>query len=345
MNTSNESERNVRATQKISDDYEEPLILRSLANQPIAEMTQLEQSLLMAELAMIAYNDPDEAGRAAACIGFSDMAFYERDGSQAYRFRNQYDCVIACRGTEPNEWNDIQADARASSVLSETVGRVHRGFKREVDDLWPMLETALMCNRQPLWFCGHSLGGAMATICAGRCLLSHIDSNPERLFTFGSPRVGNPRYIQYTKLDHLRYVNNNDIVTRVPPAWFGYRHCGHEIYLDRLGQIRKSGFAGKARDRWIGFWRGLLQGRIDPFSDHSIHQYINAIDQTLTQQRQNAPNNLTGAVHAQPDLKRKQNHSRMDPEQESGSGVLHSHIPMPQQLAQKSRRSGSTSKR
>lgn len=229
MNTGNEMERAIRATQKISDDHEEPLILRSLANQPIVEMTQLEQSLLMAELAMIAYNDPDESGRAAACIGFSDVAFYERDGSQAYRFRNQYDCVIACRGTEPNQWNDIQADARASSVLSETVGRVHRGFKREVDDLWPMLETALMCNRQPLWFCGHSLGGAMATICAGRCLLSHIDSNPERLFTFGSPRVGNPRYIQYTKLDHLRYVNNNDIVTRVPPAWFGYRHCGREI--------------------------------------------------------------------------------------------------------------------
>ncbi|MGI9443202.1 MAG: lipase family protein, partial [Rubripirellula sp.] len=257
-----------------------------MANRPVTEMTQLEQSLLMAELAMVSYNDPNEAGRAAASLGFPDLAFYERDGSQAYRFRNQYDCVIACRGTEANEWNDIRADARASSVLSETVGRVHRGFKREVDDLWPMLETALMCNQQPLWFCGHSLGGAMATICAGRCLLSHIDSNPERLFSFGSPRVGNPRYTQYTKLDHLRYVNNNDIVTRVPPGWFGYRHCGNEIYLDRRGQIRKSGFAGKTRDRWIGFWRGLLNGKIDPFEDHSIHQYITVIAQALDEESQ-----------------------------------------------------------
>ena len=255
-----------------------------MADRPVTAMTQLEQSLLMAELAMVSYNEPDEAGRAAARLGFPDLTFYERDGSQAYRFRNQYDCVIACRGTQASEWNDIRADAKVSSVLSETVGRVHRGFKREVDDLWPMLETALMCNQQPLWFCGHSLGGAMATICAGRCLLSHIDSNPQRLFSFGSPRVGNPRYIQYTNLDHLRYVNNNDIVTRVPPVWFGYRHCGSEIYLDRAGQIRKSGFTGKARDRWIGFWRGLLNGKIDPFDDHSIHQYISVLAQALAKE-------------------------------------------------------------
>ncbi|MGI9467614.1 MAG: lipase family protein, partial [Rubripirellula sp.] len=279
-------ERSNPPPRKISDRQERPLVLRSMADRPVTEMTQLEQSLLMAELAMVAYNDPDEARRAAASLGFPDLAFYERDGSQAYRFRNQHDCVIACRGTEASEWNDIRADVRASSVLSETVGRVHRGFKREVDDLWPMLETALMCNRQPLWFCGHSLGGAMATICAGRCLLSHIDSNPERLFSFGSPRVGNPRYTQYTKLDHLRYVNNNDIVTRVPPGWFGYRHCGSEIYLDRRGQIRKSGFAGKTRDCWIGFCRGLLNGKIDPFEDHSIHQYISVIAKARAEESQ-----------------------------------------------------------
>lgn len=294
MDTGNGMERTRQATQTIADGQEKPLILRSIVDQPVDEMTLLEQSLLMAELSMISYNDPSEAGRAAASIGFPDIAFYERDGSQAYRFRNQHDCVIACRGTEPNEWNDIQADARASSVLSETVGRVHRGFKREVDDLWPMLETALMCNRQPLWFCGHSLGGAMATICAGRCLLSHIDCDPKRLFSFGSPRVGNPRYTQYTKLDHFRYVNNNDVVTRVPPAWFGYRHCGAEVYLDRRGKIRKAEFGGKTRDRWIGFWSGLINGKIDSFADHSIHQYIKAIDQALVEERQNQVSCTTG---------------------------------------------------
>lgn len=273
----NMMERAINQVETVQDPGEEPLILRSHAREPIKNFSFLRRSLLFAELAMVAYNDEDEARRAAEKIGFHDTTFYDRDGSQAYRFRNDTDCVIACRGTEPNEWNDIKADANAASVLAETVGKVHRGFKQEVDDLWPMLETALVSNDQPLWFCGHSLGGAMATICSSRCLLSHIDSVPEQLYTYGSPRVGDRKYINFVDLEHFRYVNNNDIVTRVPPVMLGYRHCGRQVYLDRDGNIAKLGHIGRRRDRWKGFLRGLTRGKIDHFADHSIHQYINAI--------------------------------------------------------------------
>ncbi|MEO1618211.1 MAG: lipase family protein [Planctomycetota bacterium] len=261
----------------VKEKGEVPIVVHSDVNSPIAEMTFLRRSLLFAELAMIAYNDELEATAAAAMAGFSDVTFYDRDGSQAYRFRNEHDCVIACRGTEPNEWNDIKADADAASVVAETVGRVHRGFKQEVDDLWPMIETALLDNEHGLYFCGHSLGGAMATICAGRCFLSHIPSNPNELFSFGSPRVGDKRYINHVKLNHYRYVHNNDIVTRVPPAFLGYRHSGNEVYLDRNGRIRKLGVVSKRRDKWQGFLRSLRRWKIDHFSDHSIHGYIDAI--------------------------------------------------------------------
>lgn len=267
----------INAVDQVQDPGERPLILHSRITGPIRELSFLQRSLLFAELAMISYNDEDETRRACEIVGFPDVCFYDRDGSQAYRFRNDHDCVIACRGTEPNEWNDIQADANAAAVLAETAGKVHRGFKKEVDDLWPMLETALLSNEQPLWFCGHSLGGAMATICAGRCYLSHIDSNPEELFTFGSPRVGDKRYINFVKLDHYRYVNNNDIVTRVPPILMGYRHCGREVYLNRNGDIRKLSHIGRRRDRWKGFLRGLTKWKVDHFSDHSIQEYIDSI--------------------------------------------------------------------
>ena len=261
---------------------EVPLVIRSDVKSPIDELSFLRRSLLFAELSMISYNDEEEAKLAAAIAGFDDVAFFDRDGSQAYRFRNQHDCVIACRGTEPTEWNDIKADANATSVLSETVGRVHRGFKKEVDDLWPMIETALLDNSHPLYFCGHSLGGAMATICSGRCYLSHIPSNPVELFTYGSPRVGDKRYINHVKLDHYRFVNNNDIVPRVPPRLFGYRHCGAEVYLDRDGQIRKLGLVSKRRDKWRGFIRSLKRWKIDHFVDHSIHRYIEALVEAVS---------------------------------------------------------------
>ncbi|WP_306796945.1 lipase family protein [Rhodopirellula halodulae] len=261
----------------VQDPNEVPVVVHSDVKGPIEKMTFLQKSLLFAELAMVAYNDEREATVAAAMVGFPDVTFFDHDGSQAYRFRNDFDCVIACRGTEPNEWNDIRADANAASVLAETAGKVHRGFKTEVDDLWPMLETALVGNEQPVWFCGHSLGGAMATICAGRCYLSHIPSVPQGLFTYGSPRVGDKRYINFVKLPHYRFVNNNDVVTRVPPAWMGYRHCGDEVYIDRNGNLGHLGMLRKRRDRWRGFVRGLRRFRIDHFSDHPLHNYITPI--------------------------------------------------------------------
>ena len=115
---------------------------------------------------------PDSAIRNLVLdAGFPDCEFVEHDGAQAYILGNQHDCMVICRGTEPHEWNDVRADANAFTVLTE-VGRLHSGFNSEVNDLWPMLEQRLEENKRPLWFAGHSLGGAMATICAGRCKLS-----------------------------------------------------------------------------------------------------------------------------------------------------------------------------
>ena len=135
----------------VQDQGERALVLYSDATGPIDQMSFLHKALLFAELAMISYNDENEATRAAEKIGFPDVTFFDHDGSQAFRFRNDHDCVIACRGTEPNEWNDIRADVNAATVLAETAGKVHRGFKREVDDLWPMLETALAARRERMY--------------------------------------------------------------------------------------------------------------------------------------------------------------------------------------------------
>ena len=270
---------------QVQDPGEKPIRVHSELAGPICELTFLGRALLFAELSMLAYNDEDETRRASQKLGFHDVTLYDRDGSQAYRFRSDHDCVIACRGTEPNEWNDIRADANAAAVVAETAGKVHRGFKTEVDDLWPMLEAVLASNQQPLWFCGHSLGGAMATICAGRCFLSHIDSNPEQLYTYGSPRVGNTAYINYVALDHFRFVNNNDIVTRVPPILLGYRHSGREVYIDRHGRLRRLNLLLRRRDRWRGFLAGLRKWKLDHFSDHSIHRYIDAIAPAVVKER------------------------------------------------------------
>ena len=271
-----------KQTEKICHKKASEFNFQSSLTGPIEEMSLLERSLFFSEVSMISYLDVAECNKAAGMLGFTDGKFFECDGSQAYWFQTETDSVIACRGTEAHDWNDIRADANALTALAETVGKVHRGFKREVDDLWPYLETALKDNKKTLWFTGHSLGGAMATICAGRCLLSHIRSEPSGLFTYGSPRVGDKRYVNYTNIPHYRWVNNNDIVARVPPFWFGYRHSGQEMYLDRNGKLRDITGWRRVSDRMQGFYTELVSRfRVDHLSDHSIIEYIDLINRLI----------------------------------------------------------------
>lgn len=263
---------------KVASDFD----VVSHLDGPILDLKRLERSLLFAEMSMLSYLHDDEAQPVLLSVGFTDIKYIDRDGAQAYELMNEHDVVVVCRGTEPNEWNDIKADANAFTDLAETVGRVHRGFKREVDDIWPILEETLRDETRNVWFAGHSLGGAMAQICAGRCQLSEIAAVPREVYTFGSPRVGTKRYIQNADVRHIRWVNNNDIVTRVPPRWLRYRHNGFKMYLDRNGELKRLSAAQRGKDRWAGFWSGLKQRKFDHFSDHAIAAYVDYIRAAAT---------------------------------------------------------------
>ncbi len=259
--------------------------LKSRPSGSVSNLGKLERSLFFAETAMISYLVDVEAHQAAGILGFDEASYIDRGGAQAYVFANSTDRVVACRGTEPNEWNDIKADANAFRDAAETVGRVHRGFKREVDDLWPLIREHLVDDGKSLWFTGHSLGGALATICARRCKLDTMPVTPVEVHTFGSPRVGSKRYVAHAEVAHLRWVNNNDLVTRVPPTWLGHIHTGKRMYLDSDG-VYRPGFGGKrpAKDRWRGFRKGLRNHKIDHFADHAVANYVefiaDAVDST-----------------------------------------------------------------
>jgi triacylglycerol lipase len=46
------------------------------------------------------------------------------------------------------------------------------------------------------------------------------------VYTFASPRVGNDKFQAAFRLQHRRWVNQNDLVTQLPPELFGYRPVG-----------------------------------------------------------------------------------------------------------------------
>jgi len=238
----------------------------------------------MAELSRLAYGPPELISKIVYQAGIDQCDLVAQAGSEAYVFGTTYDCMIVSRGTEPTKWEDIAADAKAWTIACD-IGRVHSGFDNHVNLLWPELENRLKENQRPVWFAGHSLGGAMAAVCAVRCKLSPIPSNPQAIFSFGAPRVGNRDYASFLKIRHYRWVNNNDVVPRTPPRIMGYHHMGREIYVNRKGKISRIHNWLRFQDRLRGFVQGLGKGKIEYLSDHSMKEYV-AIIRNLHQSEQ-----------------------------------------------------------
>jgi predicted lipase len=79
-------------------------------------------------------------------------------------------------------------------------------------------------------FTGHSLGGALATLC-GASVKDEIPDLHVSVITFGSPRVGNKQFAEVFKAVDvsIRCVNGSDVVTMMP-NW-GYEHVNGELFI------------------------------------------------------------------------------------------------------------------
>jgi triacylglycerol lipase len=84
---------------------------------------------------------------------------------------------------------------------------------------------------------------------------------------------------------HVRWVNNNDIVTHMPPTWLRYRHTGIPMYIDRNGEIRPLNAKRRADDRWAGFVDGVRRRRFDHFDDHAIKTYVSHLARAVDRGR------------------------------------------------------------
>ena len=205
-----------------------------------------------------------------------EAVMFDVDGTQAFCWNDGAIACVAFRGTEPTDWNDIKADLKIRKVKCPT-GFVHRGFRDALNEVWQDISKWLTKQKKEhVFFTGHSLGGALATLAASRW-----NTETTHLYTFGSPRVGGKKFIQSFKTNHrYRFRNNNDIVTKVPFEMIGYKHVsgegGNFIYFDIDGDVVKEFNRWYLfKQWWKGTFRGLLKGRIDGFSDHSMPNYYN----------------------------------------------------------------------
>lgn len=233
-----------------------------------------ERAAHFARMAELAYKDGEESKEDWKALGYGHHWFIDADGAQVHILRSRNEMVLAFRGTEPDEFSDITADLNAIPDRAQVGGWVHNGFQNELEKVWAKVLKILAdeLGDKELYICGHSLGGAMATIAASRL-------NPHALYTYGSPRVGTRKFVKNITCPHYRHVNNNDIVPKVPFAFLGYKHHGDLQYINFYGNLRKMSKWQRVKDGWRGrmaAWKNKQP--FDGARDHSMANYVKYLE-------------------------------------------------------------------
>ena len=246
----------------------------------------------LSEFSHLAYTHPGFARMALELAGFRGFRYFNgprTDCIVAWRRRLM---VIAFRGTDRRGKSAPYEIVTNLSVLPKAFpagGRVHGGFLDAFNEVWQgknslqeFLKEMTKSRRRRVWITGHSLGGALGSLC--------FSSFPAAtgLYTFGSPRVGDKEYVRILsgrpvyRVEHAR-----DPVPFLPPDTPGlsihYEPYGKLIYITRDGELltRRPRLETAAEPEPVEEIRGALAGFIREARE-SIEDYFENLRLTIT---------------------------------------------------------------
>lgn len=239
-----------------------------------------EMACFLGEMAECAYSADGVVAGQLGNRGMKLLLFLDRQGTQGFVGGNDKMMVLAFRGTEPPCIADWLTDFDIGLVAGPG-GRVHEGAYVALNYVWRDVWRYIHEKRQSrtLWVTGHSLGGALATLATAKLRLEK-DEPVNGLCTFGQPRVGDRDFAARFDADFaakaFRYVNNNDIVPRVPFRALGYSHVGMFRYFDAEGVQHDNEMIWweKLVDRMTGRVQDLLIPGSDGLKDHFMERYL-----------------------------------------------------------------------
>jgi predicted lipase len=249
----------------------------------------------------------------------SHFIFYDnpKTHTQAFLFETDEDVVVSFRGTIPTNMKDILKDVdvrrRKMSIGNEGSGYSHQGFTKAVDSVFSKpfenrqgdIQNSIMddlrsiLERHPnkkIWFTGHSLGAALATVASAK-FNDQIDDPKEKIggiYAFASPRAFSPRlanaFDTALKDRTYRIVNKNDIVTKMPDKIADWQHVGNEVYISHGNKLVESpSYLGKRLDQLCARAQSYIQeGNIVPgLTDHDMPYYCEVLRDNYSHTQKN----------------------------------------------------------
>ena len=234
---------------------------------------------------------PTVRERALNDWGLASCDFFDEADTQGFVATTADVALVAFRGSE--SFNDWLGNLDVASI-DRPYGHVHRGFYKDFRVVQDWLFGKLsQLNKGRIVVTGHSLGGALATVFAAEA----PTSLPVRwIHTFGQPRVGiGSDYTSFLKGRYgshfVRFVNENDIVPRVPPF---FEHVGRlEHFVAGSVEESAESLARSTEPRALspaefeqlksrlrtcpGDDRASAEGIIPSVADHAIARYVEKV--------------------------------------------------------------------
>ncbi len=194
----------------------------------------------LAEASALAYSDKEKVAKELKKVGFDKLDVIETKTVDCFIAFNGFVVLVIFRGSElrprpdGNGFKKVIADWSTNLSFKlvdwESGGQVHSGFKKALDDMWPkFLRILKQYKESSIWFTGHSLGAALATLAADRvgCTAG--------VYGFGSPRVGDEEYQKRFSVGNFtRIINNTDVVNYLP-FFADYFHVGRGLQITDRG--------------------------------------------------------------------------------------------------------------
>lgn len=212
----------------------------------------------------------------------------------------------------------------ASSIQitnSQLPGKVHSGFNGFLAQIWGQVNSRISNNsREKIILCGHSMGGALATMMGGY-IQRHYPRRLAYVVTFGEPRSGNGTYARGSDFRHIRVINANDPVPSLPPRNLSvslggfpplflppssWDHSGRPMLFDDNGVSAYTYLENPGEFTWFGFNPGPYSLSTGRFSKHDIGEYVLRIassvprytryPRNLWREANNRMNSIDGAI-------------------------------------------------
>jgi mRNA-degrading endonuclease YafQ of YafQ-DinJ toxin-antitoxin module len=239
-------------------DWQKP----KMAFKPKAMVFELSNAWWLVQASLLAYDGTRSAKEIFQNAGFT-VQFLENKttSTQCYILEKEDFVIVAFRGSQvknvKTNLQDIIIDWMTDGNLDlvpfnitgdfpvHLNGKVHKGFRKAFNSIWnkssrknvnlAKVFQTLSEKGKPVWFTGHSLGAALATLAAG-C----YQGNVQGLYTFGSPRVGDRDFVEaltekLSIVEVYRFIYKDDIVTKVPLIDLDlevYKHIGIVEYIN-----------------------------------------------------------------------------------------------------------------